>query len=131
MSKLKNQMKILIVDDSPFMRNLVRKFLLNDGFTLLLEASNGKEAFEIAQSQPVDLIISDLNMPKMDGMELLVKIKNSSQGTFIKFIMITVEAFQKTMNKAFKLKVDSYIVKPFEALHLISEINRLFPNLSD
>ncbi len=129
MEEIDKNMKILIVDDSRTMRRIVIKFLNNNGFENLVEAAHGKDALEILQDAPIDLIISDLNMPVMDGLEMLEIIKQDDRTKDIPFIMLTVEAIQKTMNKALALNVDSYIVKPVSESLFINEMLRVIqPN---
>ncbi len=125
MKEINKNMKILVVDDSVTMRRIVKKFLNNNGFDNLLEAAHGKKALEILQDDSIDLIISDLNMPVMDGWEMLEIVKQNDRTKDIPFIMLTVEAIQKTMNKALALKVDSYIVKPIGESLFISEMLRV------
>ncbi len=125
MEDINKNMKILIVDDSRAMRRIVKKFLNNHDFNNLLEAAHGKKALEILQNDSIDLIISDLNMPVMDGLEMLEIVKENDRTKNIPFIMLTVEAIQKTMNKAIALKVDSYIVKPIGESLFINEMLRV------
>jgi len=125
MEEINKEMKILIVDDSRAMRRIVKKFLNNHDFNTLLEADHGKKALEILQNDSIDLIVSDLNMPVMDGLELLEILKANDRTKNIPFIMLTVEAIQKTMNKAIALNVDSYIVKPVSENLFIDEMLRV------
>ncbi|MCK5164073.1 MAG: response regulator [Desulfobacula sp.] len=125
MEDINLDIQILIVDDSLSMRRIVKKFLKNNGFHNLLEAADGAKAWDIVQKEPVDLIISDLNMPIMNGLEFLEIVKDNSRTKDIPFIMLTVEAIQKTMNKAISLNVDSYIVKPISETVFIHEIIRV------
>ena len=125
MEELNREMKILIVDDSSSMRRVVRRFLENNDFCNLIEAKDGVEALAAVQNNDVELIISDLNMPKMDGLELLKTIKEDDRTQKVPFIMLTVEAIQKTMNKAIALQVDSYIVKPVSEHVFIAEMMRV------
>ena len=108
---------VIIVDDSNTMRRIIRRFLENSGTGMILEAKDGKQALDIIRGETVDLVVSDLNMPRMDGLELLDAIRSTEaqkagQGHRVCFIMLTVEAVQKTMNLALEKGADSYIVKP-------------------
>ncbi len=125
MEKVNLELKILIVDDSLSMRRIIRKFLTNNGFTHVLEAGNGFEALEILHLTQVDLIVSDLHMPIMDGMAFLERIKANAGTRDIRFIMLTVEAIQKIMNKALSMEVDSYIVKPVTEKVFMEELIRV------
>lgn len=125
MDDISFDLQILIVDDSASMRRIVKKFLENTGFHKILEASNGVYAMDRVQNESIDLIISDLNMPNMDGLELLKAVRSNSSTKDIPFIMLTVEAIQRTMNKAIALDVDSYIVKPVTQKLFIEEMIRV------
>lgn len=119
-------MQILIVDDSHSMRRIVKKFFENHGFHHILEAGNGIEALEIIRNEnTVHLIVADLNMPRMNGFELLKIVKDDSRTKDIPFVMLTVEAIQRTMNKAIAMGVDSYIVKPVTEKIFMDEIFRV------
>jgi len=125
MNEINYTMGILIVDDSASMRRVIKKFLINNEFSCFFEAGHGEQALKIVQTESVDLIISDLNMPVMDGLTFLEKIKADPVHKNIPFIMLTVEAIQKTMNKAMALNVDSYIVKPITEKVFIREMHRV------
>ncbi len=130
MEDINYKMRIIIVDDSLSMRRIVKKFLLNNEFSKFFEAKNGEEALQMVQAETIDLIISDLNMPVMDGLTFLEKIKSNPKTKDIPFIMLTVEAIQKTMNKAIALSVDSYIVKPITEKLFIQEMLRVIRSAS-
>ncbi|OGR22578.1 MAG: hypothetical protein A2277_01435 [Desulfobacterales bacterium RIFOXYA12_FULL_46_15] len=118
--------RILIVDDSYAMLRIVKKFFKNNGFHHILEANDGIEALEMIQTEnTIRLIVSDLNMPRMNGLELLKIIKEDHRTKNIPFVMLTVEAIQRTMNKAIGMGVDSYIVKPVTEKTFINEILRV------
>ncbi|MCP4722896.1 MAG: response regulator [Desulfobacteraceae bacterium] len=125
MEKVNLELTILLVDDSLSMRRIIRKFLTNQGFTNVLEAGNGAEALEIIDSTRVELIVSDLHMPIMDGMTFLEQIKANTRTRDIRFIMLTVEATQATMNKALSMNIDSYIVKPVSENIFFEELMRV------
>ncbi len=129
--KIDYMMGILIVDDSLSMRKVVKKFLFNNEFSNFYEASDGRKALAMIQQESIDLIISDLNMPNMDGLTFLEKTKQNPATKDIPFIMLTVEGIQKTMNKAIALGVDSYIVKPIEEKIFINEMLRVIQSAQD
>jgi two-component system chemotaxis response regulator CheY len=109
--------KILIVNDFCIMRKIIRNILTQFGFKNILEADDGTTAFEILKKEKVDLIISDWNMPKMNGIELLKTVRNDENLKDIPFIMVTAEAQKENILEAIKYKVNQYIVKPFTRLH--------------
>ncbi len=120
-----SELRVLVVDDSRSMRRIVRQFLENNGVTKIAEAGNGQVALELVQFQPLDMIVSDLNMPVMDGMEFLKNVKKDPEFQTIPFIMLTVEAVQKTMNQALKVGADAYIVKPITESLFIQELKKV------
>lgn len=118
--------RILIVDDSYSMLRIVKKFFNTNGFHHILEATDGIDALEMIQNEnTIRLIVSDLNMPRMNGFELLKVIKKNKRTRAIPFIILTVEAIQRTMNKAIAMGVDSYIVKPVTEKLFMDEIFRV------
>ncbi len=125
MEKVNLKLKILLVDDSLSIRRIIGKYLANKGFTHVLEAGNGSEALKILDSNRVDVIVSDLHMPVMDGMTFLEQVKANTRTRDIRFIMLTVEATQKTMNKALSMGIDSYIVKPVTEKIFMDEFERV------
>ena len=105
--------QILIVDDTPVLRNIMKMQLQRMGFSLIHEATNGSEAMKILHARKIDLVISDWNMPVMNGFELLREIRASEVFKDIPFIMVTAEATEARLSMALQLKVDELILKPF------------------
>jgi|UniRef100_A0A7C4JQ96 two-component system chemotaxis response regulator CheY len=110
---LNTNVKILVVDDFATMRKIIKNILLQLGFKDILEADDGTTALELLKKQKVDLIISDWNMPKMPGIELLKAIRSNEELKDIKFIMVTAEAQKENVIEAIKYGVNQYVVKPF------------------
>ena len=106
---------VLIVDDSNSMRAVIKKIVLISGFKMdqCIEAGDGKEALEALAENWVDVIISDINMPEMNGFELLKKLKEDNLLKNIPVIFITTESSEKRMQDAFNLGVKGFIRKPF------------------
>ena len=125
MSTQISELRVLVVDDSRSMRRIMRRFLENSGVRKIAEAEHGRAAMERIEFQPLDLIISDLNMPVMDGMALLTAVRSDPSYQDIPFVMLTVEAVQKTMNQALAKGADAYIVKPVTEHLLIQEVKRV------
>ncbi len=107
---------VLIVDDSASMRKVIRKILRISGFDLgeIFEASNGQEALEILESNWVDLILSDIHMPVMDGLTFLAELRKKEDFKDIPLVFITTESAEEKLNKAMSLGAQGYIRKPFE-----------------
>jgi two-component system chemotaxis response regulator CheY len=106
-------MTFLIVDDLQLMRSNLKN-LINDmgGKNQVLEAGNGVEAFRKLESQPVDLILSDWNMPEMSGIDFIKKLKETDKYKAIPIIMITSEDDKTNVIEALKAGARDYIVKP-------------------
>jgi len=121
-------MKVLVVDDFATMRRIVKNILVQLGFKNIIEADDGTSALEILQKEKVDLIISDWNMPKMTGLDLLKTVRGDANLAATPFIMVTAEAQQDNIIAAVKAKVSQYIVKPFTADTLAEKLHKIFGN---
>ncbi len=121
-----HNMTILIVDDFATMRRIVKNILTQLGFKNFIEADDGSVAWEILQKQSVDFIVSDWNMPKMPGIDLLKKVRADDRFKDLPFLMVTAEAQKENIVKAVKAKVSNYIVKPFTPELLSEKIEKIF-----
>lgn len=119
-------MKILVVDDFATMRKIIKNILGQLGFKNIIEADDGTTAWEILQKEPVDLIISDWNMPKMSGLELLKKVRGDDKLKDTPFLMVTAEAQKEYIIEAAKYRVSQYIVKPFTPETLKEKLEKIF-----
>lgn len=104
---------ILIVDDFPGMRGLIKGILKNMGFNNFFEAQDGAIALSLIEKEKIDLIISDWIMPNMTGLDLLKAIKGSERLKGIPFLIITADGSKENVLAAIEAGVSSYIVKPF------------------
>jgi two-component system, chemotaxis family, chemotaxis protein CheY len=124
-------LKVLIVDDSAAMRSVIKKTLRAAGFKMeqCLEAPDGLKALELLRDNPVDLVLSDLHMPNMDGMELL---KNLNRENLVPpcFILVTTEGRKERLREALGLGARGYVVKPFQP-EALSKILSLFLGAPD
>jgi two-component system KDP operon response regulator KdpE len=109
---------ILVVDDEPQIRRVMRATLSAEGYTIV-EARNGLEALEKVRSERPDLVILDLNMPNMDGIEACREIRSSSK---VPIIMLTVRSAEKDKVRALDAGADDYVVKPFGIQELLARI---------
>jgi two-component system chemotaxis response regulator CheY len=110
-----NPLRVLIVDDSSVMRKIVDRSLRQAGLALaeVFEASNGVEALARLQETRVDLILSDINMPTMDGLELVRQIQSLDNAKGVPIVMITTEAGESHVVQALSDGARGYIRKPF------------------
>jgi len=106
---------VLIVDDSQTMRKIIQKSVVLSGFELgdCWEAGNGREALDILNSRMVDLILADLNMPVMNGLEMLRELQKDEKRRSIPVVLITTEGSEKRLEEAYTLGIKGYIQKPF------------------
>jgi len=119
-------MRILVVDDFSTMRRIIKNILRQLGFNNIIEADDGSSAWETLAKDKIDFIISDWNMPKMPGIELLRKVRGSEEFAATPFLMVTAEAQQENIIEAVQAKVSNYIVKPFTAETLGQKIDKIF-----
>ena len=122
--------KVLIVDDQQVMRSLVRSGLQQLGFTDFQEAPDGEEALRHLLARPVNLVISDYNMPKLDGLSLLRAIRSHPPLAKIAFIMLTGRADKELVQRAVQFGVNNYLVKPFTVATLQGKIESVFGALT-
>ena len=120
-------MRILIVDDFSTMRRILRNVLRQLDFNNVVEADDGSAAVRVLESDKIDFVISDWNMPEMTGIDLLKFVRSDDRFKDIPFLMVTAEAQQENIIKAVQHKVSNYVVKPFTAETLGQKINQIFP----
>lgn len=122
--------RVLIVDDQMTMRTLTRSALHTLGFTDFDDAADGEEALKSLAIRPAHLVISDFNMPKMDGLALLRAIRAHPPFAQTAFIMLTGRADKELVQRAVQFGVNNYLVKPFTAADLRSKIEQVFGALT-
>lgn len=116
--------KILVVDDNPSVLKLLNISLTKAGYDII-EAENGEEAFETANENLPDLIISDIMMPQMDGLELCWMIRENSKIPMVPFIFLTSFDDPETEVKGFRAGADKYLNKPIERKDLLEKVREL------
>ncbi|MDX9786393.1 MAG: chemotaxis response regulator CheY [Desulfobacterales bacterium] len=119
-------MKVLIVDDFATMRRIMKNILKQIGFTNIIEADDGTSAIEELKKTSVDLIISDWNMPKMTGLELLKTVRSMDGLKDLPFLMVTAEAQKQNVIDAVQAGVSNYVVKPFTAEAISEKLKKIF-----
>lgn len=111
-------MRILLVDDDPGTRNIIRRVLARDFQCSIAEASNGLEALAALESDRFALVVLDLQMPVMDGLETLEAIRTSSAHAGVPVVMLTGEASERAVRTAVSLGISAYITKPIDPSRL-------------
>jgi two-component system, chemotaxis family, chemotaxis protein CheY len=122
-----SNMKILVVDDFQTMRRIIRNYLRQLGFNNVEEAEDGDVALAKLHEAPFDFVITDWNMPKMTGIDLLKAIRSQNNFRNIPVLIITAEAEKENVVQAAQAGVNDYIVKPFTPEVLQAKIERIFP----
>jgi two-component system chemotaxis response regulator CheY len=120
--------KVIVVDDSSVMRQIIKNNLKQLGFepTNLLDAEDGGQALRKMREAEVDLVVSDWNMPKMTGIDLLKAVRSDEGLKELPFLMVTSEADRDKIMEAVQEGVNQYIVKPFNASQLEEKIKEIF-----
>ena len=115
---------ILMVDDSSSLRLVVRMTLEGDGYQVL-EAADGQQALALLDGRKIDLVLSDLNMPVLDGIGLLAHIRQLDAYRLTPVIMLSTESAEHHQQRSQPYAASAWIVKPFEPPHLLATIARL------
>ena len=121
--------RILVVDDFSTMRRIVRNLLKELGFNHLDEAEDGQVALTKLMTGAHDFVVSDWNMPKMDGLQLLQTIRSTPALAHLPFLMVTAEAKKENIIMAAQAGADGYVVKPFTSATLSEKLNKVFVKL--
>ncbi len=126
-------MKILVVDDMISMRHVLLQILRSLGYTDNDEATDGRQAFQMLQNNAYDLLITDFYMPKLNGQQLLDKIRNQRELAYLPVLMVTCENDKDKIRSVIASKVTGFIVKPFTAQTIekqLTKITEKYNNLS-
>lgn len=121
--------KFLVVDDFSTMRRIVRNLLKELGFANVDEAEDGVDGLSKLQAGDFDFVVSDWNMPNMDGLEMLKKIREDSKLSKIPVLMVTAEAKKENIIAAAQAGANGYVVKPFTAATLDEKLSKIFEKL--
>ena len=123
-------MTCLVVDDQSSIRQLVRQSLVQLGFVDVREAGDGEDGLKILVGSKVDLVISDFNMPKIDGLHLLRAVRAHPPIATTAFIMLTGRADKDLVARAVQYGVNNYLIKPFAVQTLKEKIEAVFGTLT-
>lgn len=115
---------VLVVDDDPVILKLLEVNFEMEGFTVLV-ARDGEEGIEVARADQPDLIVSDIMMPKVSGLELVTALKSDPSTSEIPIILLSAKAQNADVRSGLDAGADDYVTKPFEPLDLVDRVNRL------
>lgn len=122
-------MKILIVDDFSTMRRIVKNLLRDLGFTNTSEADDGLTALPMLQGGKYDFLVTDWNMPGMEGIDLLKTVRADPELASLPVLMVTAESKKDQIVEAAQAGVNGYVVKPFTAATLKEKIDKIFERI--
>ena len=122
-------MKILIVDDFSTMRRIIKNLLRDLGFNNTAEADDGQTALPMLKSGKFDFLVTDWNMPGMDGLTLLKTVRSDDDLSDMPVLMVTAEAKREQIVIAAEAGVNGYVVKPFTAATLKEKIEKIFARI--
>lgn len=122
-------MSMLVVDDFPTMRRIVRSLLKELGFTNVEEAEDGQDALNKLRTGKFEFVVSDWNMPNLDGLDMLKQIRADDNLKHLPVLMVTAEAKKENIIAAAQAGANGYVVKPFTAAILEEKLNKIFEKL--
>lgn len=122
--------KILVVDDEEAIAELIMVNLVRAGF-MVTTASDGEEAWELIQMNKPDFIVTDVNMPRLDGFGLVKRIKTNAATKTIPVVMLTARAADADVFKGWQFGADEYLTKPFNPEQLLFIINKIIKARAD
>ncbi|GHT89889.1 MAG: chemotaxis response regulator CheY [Zoogloeaceae bacterium] len=124
------KLRILVVDDFSTMRRIVRNLLKELGFTNVDEAEDGAIALQKLNTEPFEFVVTDWNMPNMDGLTLLQTVRSTPSLKHLPVLMVTAEAKKENIIAAAQAGASGYIVKPFTAATLSEKLNKIFEKMA-
>ncbi len=118
---------VLVVDDSSSIRAIIKKIIKVSGFDVagFLDASDGQEALAVMEANRVDLVLTDINMPNMNGLELITRIKENDHLASIPVVVVSTEGSEKKMAEAVSLGAVGYVKKPFVPEEIKQTLNKI------
>lgn len=120
-----NALRFLVVEDSPTMRQLISFSLKRFKGCSIVEAVDGVDALKKLQTEEVDMILTDINMPVMDGLKLVSLVRQNPKTKEVPIVIITTEGAQEDRDRGLALGANAYICKPIQSSHLTQVINEL------
>jgi len=118
---------VLLVDDSSSIRAIIKKIIKMSGFDVggFLDASDGHEAMAVLRENPVDIVLTDINMPNMNGLDLIARIKENPDLAGIPVVVVSTEGSEKMMEEAMALGAVGYVKKPFVPEEIKNTLNTI------
>lgn len=126
---VQKSIKILVVDDFPTMRRIIKNLLKDLGYDNVDEAEDGAQGLEKLRGGSFDFVVSDWNMPNMDGLAMLQSIRADPNLAKLPVLMVTAEAKKENIIAAAQAGANGYVVKPFTAATLEEKLNKIFEKL--
>ncbi|MEJ5226376.1 response regulator [Thermodesulfovibrio sp.] len=121
-------MKILVVDDDKTTRKMVSLILKSKGYDVVT-AENGMDGLQKLGTEQINLILTDMNMPYMDGIEFTKQVRTNPDTSHIPIVMLTTEADEEEKQRAFKAGVDDYLVKPATAEQIVDSMKKIIKKI--
>lgn len=118
-------MRALVADDTMCLRHILHHMLRDFGFDEVEEAADGMHALKLIKAHPFDLVITDLNMPKLDGIALLKQIRGNPFTADLPVLMVTSAADREHLTSAMNAHVSGFLAKPFNQATLEKQLNRI------
>ena len=126
---VQKNIKILVVDDFPTMRRIIKNLLKDLGYENVDEAEDGQMGLEKLRNGNFEFVVSDWNMPNLDGLEMLKQIRADANLSSLPVLMVTAEAKREQIIEAAQAGVNGYVVKPFTARALKEKIEKIFERI--
>jgi two-component system chemotaxis response regulator CheY len=127
---LQKNIKILVVDDFPTMRRIIKNLLKDLGYENVDEAEDGQMGLEKLRNGNFEFVVSDWNMPNLDGLEMLKQIRADANLSSLPVLMVTAEAKKENIIAAAQAGANGYVVKPFTAATLEEKLNKIFEKMA-
>ncbi|MGE8547026.1 chemotaxis response regulator CheY [Alcaligenes sp. WGS1538] len=126
---VQKNLKILVVDDFPTMRRIIKNLLKDLGYENVDEAEDGQMGLEKLRNGNFEFVVSDWNMPNLDGLEMLKQIRADANLSSLPVLMVTAEAKKENIIAAAQAGANGYVVKPFTAATLEEKLNKIFEKM--
>ena len=127
---VQKNIKILVVDDFPTMRRIIKNLLKDLGYENVDEAEDGQMGLKKLRNGNFEFVVSDWNMPNLDGLEMLKQIRADANLSSLPVLMVTAEAKKENIIAAAQAGANGYVVKPFTAATLEEKLNKIFEKMA-